>query len=165
MGGCPFAGTNGALRASGSHDASSLRTTSLMPLSLLIALALLGIFLILRGQAREAAARTEDPDAATLAELTRAGSDLAQVHEVEFFLYLPDSAAADAVKRQLEAEGFRVQVSADDSGGDWLCLATRQMTPALDELRRFRARLAALAESHAGAYDGWGTTVVSPEAR
>lgn len=136
-----------------------------MPLSLLIALGLLGIFLFFRGRAREAAARIEDPDAATLAELTRAGSDLAQDHEVEFFLYLPDSAAADTVKRQLEGEGFRVQVSADDSSGDWLCLATRRMNPALDELRRLRTRLVALAESHNGAYDGWGTSVVGPEAR
>jgi regulator of RNase E activity RraB len=134
-----------------------------MPLSVLIALGLLGLFLFLRGRAREAAARTGDPDEATLAELARAGSDVAQPHEVEFYLYVPDSVAADALKRQLEGEGFRAQVSPDDSGADWLCLATRRMSPSLAELRRLRSRLAALAEAHGGAYDGWGTTVVGPD--
>lgn len=136
-----------------------------MPLSLLIALGLLGIYLMLRGRSRETAARSTDPDQTTLDELTHAGSDLARAHEVEFFLYLPDHPGAMAVKEQLEREGFRVDLKADDSDGDWLCLATRDMTPTLDELRRLRVHLVAVAESRDGAYDGWGTTVVSPEER
>ena len=131
-----------------------------MPLSVLIALGLLGLFLMLRGRSGEAAARDTDPDQATLDELARAGSDLTRPHEVEFFLHLPDAAAAEAVKQQLAGEGFRVEIRAD-TPGDWLCLATREMTPTLDELRRLRSHLALVAEARDGAYDGWGTTVVS----
>lgn len=135
-----------------------------MPLSLLAALGLLGLYLFLRGHARGAAGRSStDPDAATLAELARAGSDLERTHEMEFFLYLPDRTTADAVAAQLEAEGFAVGVKASEEGGDWLCLATRTMVPTLDELQRLRRHLGAVAESREGAYDGWGATVVGPE--
>jgi hypothetical protein len=136
----------------------------LMPLSLLAVLGLIGLYMLLRGQSR---ARTEgsrlDPDATTLAELARAGSDLRRSHEMEFFLYLPDRGSADAVAAQLEAEGFAVGVNAAEEAGDWLCLATRTMIPTLDELHRLRRHLAAVAESREGAYDGWGATVVEPE--
>ena len=132
-----------------------------MSLSFLIALGLLGIYLMLRGQARAAGARSmADPDAATLAELARAGSDLGRFHEMEFFLYLPDRQAADAVAEQLTDEGFVVEVQPAELSGEWLCLATRQMSPTLDELHRLRRHLAAVAESRDGAYDGWGATVV-----
>jgi diamine N-acetyltransferase len=125
-----------------------------MPLSILILLGVLGIYLMTRGQ------RRADPDAATLAELRRAGSDLERSHEIEFFLYLPDRAAADLVAEQLTAEGFRVEVRSGGGGDDWLCLASREMTPKVDELRRLRRHLTAVAESRDGAYDGWGATVV-----
>jgi len=132
-----------------------------MSLSLLIALGFLGLYLVLRGQAR--AARSADRDAATLAELSQAGSDLRRTHQMEFFLYLPDRAAADAVARQLGTEGFQVELRPGESDGDWLCLARRDMTPELDELRRLRDHLSAVAESRQGVYDGWGATVVPGE--
>ena len=135
-----------------------------MPLSLLAILGLIGIYMLLRGQSRARTAGSHpDPDASTLAELARAGSDLGRSHEMEFFLYLPDRGSADAVAAQLEAEGFAVGVSAAEDAGDWLCLATRMMVPTLDELQRLRRHLAAVAESREGAYDGWGATVVGPK--
>ncbi len=134
-----------------------------MPLSLLIAIGLLGIYLMLRARSQEAAARLADPDQVTLNELRRAGSSLDRVHEVEFFLYLPDREQAAAVRDQLEGEGFQVELRADGAGADWLCVATRALTPTLSELRRLRSHFTEVAESRNGAYDGWGTTVVSPE--
>jgi len=134
-----------------------------MPLSLLAALGLIGIYLMLRGQSRATTAGSgADPDATTLTELARAGSDLQRSHEMEFFLYVPDRRSADAVAAQLEVEGFAVEVKAAEEGGDWLCLATRTMVPTLDELQRLRRHLAAVAASREGAYDGWGATVVGP---
>jgi regulator of RNase E activity RraB len=134
-----------------------------MPLSLLAALGLIGIYLMLRGRSRTMISDgAADRDATTLTELAKAGSDLRRSHEMEFFLYVPDRGAADAVAAQLEAEGFAVEVKAAEEGDDWLCLATRTMVPTLDELRRLRRHLAAVAESREGAYDGWGATVVGP---
>lgn len=132
-----------------------------MPLSVLILLGLLGVYLMLRGGAREAAvtAASADGDAETLDELARAGSDLTRPHRIEFFLFLPSREAADQVAAELRSEGFGVEVGQGEQSADWLCLATREMLPELAALRSWRERLTAMAESRQGVYDGWGTEV------
>lgn len=128
-----------------------------MPIALLFLLGALGLFLMLNG--RRQATTSSDPDEATLAELTRAGSDLDRSHEVEFFLYFPNRGAADDAAEQLRAEDFVVEVSPSEGSEDWLCLATRSMRPTIGELQRLRRHLEAVAQSRDGAYDGWGTTI------
>ena len=132
-----------------------------MPLSLLIVLGLLGIYLILRSNQR--GRLPADPDADTLEELTRVGSDLDQPHEIEFFLYVETQ--AEAIAAALRSEEFRAEVQPTETEGCWLCLATRTMRPELEVLHRLRARFTALAEASGGAYDGWGATVVERESR
>jgi hypothetical protein len=132
-----------------------------MSLSVLIVLGLFGVYLMLRGGQRQEAAReaAPDADAATIEQLARAGSDLTRPHTIEFFLYLPDRAAAEAVATALEPEGYRTELSQEEQATDWLCLATRVMIPDMATLRACRERLTPLAESHQGVYDGWGTEV------
>ncbi len=132
-----------------------------MSLGVLLALGLFGLYLMIAGQRR--GQRLQDVDANTLMELAAAGSDLGQVHEVEFFFYLPTEPAAQAVAEKLRQEGFSIRLEAVDPGHDWLCLGSLAMTPVLTELRQFRTRFTALAEAHGGAYDGWGATVVQPD--
>lgn len=132
-----------------------------MSLGFLLALGALGLYLMIRGTRRESP--SQDVDATTLSGLADAGSDLSQPHEMEFFFYLPTEQAAQSVADTLRREGFAIRLEAVDPGHDWLCLGSRKMTPALGELRRLRTRFAALAESHGGAYDGWGATVVQPD--
>lgn len=132
-----------------------------MSLSALIALGLVGIYLMYRGHRGEAALR--DVDATTLRELTDAGSDLSQPHEVEFYLYFAHQQTARSVGESLSGEGFAVTVERSEQGSDWLCLATLAMVPTLPELHALRRRFTALAEGHGGAYDGWGATVVERE--
>jgi hypothetical protein len=133
-----------------------------MSLAFLLVLGLVGLGLMLNGR-RRAARDAAEPDAAILAALTRAGSDLRQPHELEFFLYFPTETAAASVASSLQADGFVTRVSRDETGGEWLCLATRQMRPSLSELGLLRTRLSALASAAGGAYDGWGATVVAPQ--
>ena len=111
---------------------------------------------------RRAARDAAEPDAATVAALARAGSDLRQPHDLEFFLYLPTAAAAEDVATTLRADGFMTRVSLDEKASEWLCLATRQLCPNVTELGRLRIRLSALASAAGGEYDGWGATVVEP---
>lgn len=132
-----------------------------MSLSVLLALGALGLYLMIAGSRRESRAR--DVDANTLMELADAGSDLHRAHEVEFFFYLPTEQAAQAVAETLKQDGYGIRLEAVDPGHDWLCLGSREMTPELAELRRLRTRFTSLAESHGGAYDGWGATVVQSE--
>lgn len=132
-----------------------------MSLAFLLVMGLVGLGLMLNGS-RRAAREAAEPDAATLAALARAGSDLRQPHDLEFYLYLPTAAAAENVATTLRADGFVTRVSPDEKGSEWLCLATRQLCPDVIELGRLRIRLTALASAAGGAYDGWGTTVVEP---
>jgi regulator of RNase E activity RraB len=130
-----------------------------MSLGFLLVLGLVGLGLVLDGR-RRAARDAAHPDQATLAALARAGSDLAQLHEVEFFLYLPTEAAAARVAATLGSEDFETAVSRAAEGPEWLCLATRRMRPDQEAFERLRTRLSTLAGSEGGEYDGWGATVV-----
>lgn len=133
-----------------------------MPLSLLLVLGAIGLFLYLRGRSAEvAASRIADPDAAPLEELARAGSDLTRPHDLEFFLYLPSEAAAERVAEELRRRGLAVTRSPELESQDWLCLATMRQVPTLESLREFRRTFTALAEAEEGVYDGWGATVHS----
>ena len=131
-----------------------------MPLALLLVLGLLGLALLLHGRTRSPLLEPGDPDQTTLAELAGAGSDLARIHQIEFFLLLPTRGAAEEVAAELVPEGFRIDISAAEAAGEWLCRATRPMRPDLAELRRLRQRFGELARVRLGAYDGWGTEVV-----
>ena len=133
-----------------------------MSLAFLLLLGLVGLGLMLNGR-RRAARDAAEPDAAILAALTRAGSDVRQPHEIEFFLFFPTEAAAEGVAARLRADGFVTRVSLDADGPEWLCLATRLLRPDLGELGLLRTRLSALASEAGGAYDGWGATVVEPQ--
>jgi len=132
-----------------------------MPVSFLVLLAVVGLYLYLRGRAGERA--RSDADAVTLAELAAAGSDLYRDHEMEFFVYIPERGGAEEVARTLEQRGFTVEVGRQEVDGDWLCIARRSMRPELGELQRLRREFSDLAESRDGAYDGWGTTVVEED--
>ena len=133
-----------------------------MPLALLLVLGLIGLALLLNGSTRLRLLHPGDPDQATLAELSEAGSDLHRIHNIEFFLYLPTQGAAEEVAAVLERDGFRIELAAGEPSGQWLCRASRPMRPELLELRRMRERLGELARVRSGAYDGWGTEVVEP---
>jgi len=133
-----------------------------MPISALIVIGLLGIFLMLRGRRVEppvAARPVADGDAATLDELAHAGSDLSRPHVIEFFLYFPGQPVAESVAEGLRSEGLTVEVSQAEEEADWLCLVRQRMVPDMAGLRSWRDRLTALAEAHQGVYDGWGTEV------
>lgn len=134
-----------------------------MPLSALILLGLFGLYLFVRGTRRTRV--PADPDAETIDELIGAGSDLAEPHEIEFFLYFETREGAERIAAQVRAEGFAAEVRPTEAEGSWLCLATRLMRPELAGLRRLRDHFTVLAEGSGGAYDGWGTTVVEKEAR
>jgi regulator of RNase E activity RraB len=104
--------------------------------------------------------KTPDLDGSVLAQLRKSGSDLSKPHTVEFFLYFPTQEVADKAGSSIREAGFNVEVSKAAQGDTWLCFATKNMVPDLGELQKIRQKFVALAESHNGEYDGWGTTVV-----
>lgn len=133
-----------------------------MPLTVLIAIGIIGIFLMLRSQPTQPPApnsSAQDGDAATLDELAHAGSDLTREHNIEFYLYVPQESDAQDIAAQLRAEGLAVEITRASDDSSWLCLVQRRMIPDMAGLRSCRERFTALAEHHDGEYDGWGTEV------
>jgi hypothetical protein len=111
--------------------------------------------------ARERARLAMDPDAATLRQLQKAGSDLAKPHTIEFFLYLATEPAALEAAASLRLEGYTAEVRAP-AGDDerWLCFATLTVVPAHATLLGAREQLERLASELGGEYDGWAAQVV-----
>ncbi|MDJ0908039.1 MAG: ribonuclease E inhibitor RraB [Woeseiaceae bacterium] len=101
-----------------------------------------------------------DPDAAVIEQLRQEGSDLSKPHPIEFFLYFQSEAAAVSACTTLEGDGFTVSPQSSAATDDYLCTATKEVVPVLEEMHRLRAELESLASGLGGEYDGWGTPIV-----
>jgi hypothetical protein len=95
-----------------------------------------------------------------VAQLRKRGQDPFQPHEVDFFFALPDEAACTNVNRQLESEGFRVDVKAvaDNAEFPYSLHATKNMRVHAPDIKELSRRFAELALANKGRYDGWGST-------
>jgi hypothetical protein len=98
-------------------------------------------------------------DEKLIAQLRKRGQDPFQPHDVDFFFALPDETACANVNRQLEAEGFRVDVKAvpDNPEFPFSLHATRNMRVHAPEMKEFSRRFNELAIANKGRYDGWGS--------
>lgn len=103
---------------------------------------------------------TDAPDAAALAELREAGSDLSRPHAVVFLLFLPSEAAAARVARTLRDSGFAVEVKESVGGEQWQARGTLMMVPEETALLQLRDELDTLARTEGGEYGGWRAPVV-----
>ena len=98
----------------------------------------------------------QDPavaDVRVLQHLADLGCDPRQARGARHFIYLPTSDGAIAVASTLEREGWDTWVQASDDV--WLVVAgcLRVLNEPL--VRETRKRLASLATTHGGTYDGW----------
>ena len=109
---------------------------------------------ISRANADEIAEDTE-----VLKQLRTAGSDLAKPHRVEFYLYAPSEAAAEAAAAAIRPMGYTVSVSAGEEEANWLCVASRTMLPTIEEITVARSLFKGLALKYQGAYGGWNTAI------
>jgi regulator of RNase E activity RraB len=105
-------------------------------------------------------AKKADPDQMVLEQLRKAGSDLSKPHKIEFFLYFPTQSFASKASVKIKEMGFDVEMKPATKGPDWLCFATKTMTPELNALQKIRRDFNALASADGGEYDGWGTAIV-----
>lgn len=104
-----------------------------------------------------AAEIAEDREA--LNQLRTAGSDLAKPHRVEFYLYVPSEAAAEAAAAAIRPRGYTVSVSAGAEEANWLCVASKTMRPTIEEITVARSLFKGLALTYLGAYGGWNTAI------
>jgi hypothetical protein len=102
----------------------------------------------------------QDWDSKLITELRKRGQDPFQPHDVDFFFALPNEAACADVNRALEAEGFRVDIKAvpDNKEFPFSLHATKNMRVHGPDMKELSRRFKLLATTHAGRYDGWGST-------
>ncbi len=98
-------------------------------------------------------------DEKLIAELRKRGQDPFQPHDVNFFFALTNEAACAAIHSELEKEGFQVDVKAvpDNPEFPFSLSATRNMRIHTPDMKVLSRRFNALARTHKGRYDGWGS--------
>jgi hypothetical protein len=100
-----------------------------------------------------------DWDTKLIAELRKRGQDPFQPHDVNFFFALPTADASAAVNRQLESEGFQIDVKAvpENKEFPFSLSATKKMRVHAPEMKALSKQFNDLAKTHQGRYDGWGS--------
>jgi Regulator of ribonuclease activity B len=108
------------------------------------------------------ASQDDDWDAKQIALLRSRGSDPFQSHDVDFFFGLPDSTGCEAVRKELELEGFVVDAKPVPDAVDQVFSlhARKSMRLSVPDMQDLGRRFRALAGAHGGRYDGWTAGVV-----
>lgn len=99
--------------------------------------------------------RRADMDEREIERLRSQGYYPFKEYPVDFFLALPDLAACQAVRQELEPQGYTVDVKEVDAELRFSLHATRTMHLIVPEMQALSRRLTQLAELHHGHYDGW----------
>ena len=95
-----------------------------------------------------------DWDARFISQLRKAGVGAFDPQSVDFFFALPSAAACDAVRAELEPEGYVVDSREEPEGGFSLH-ANREMKLIVPDMQALTVKFTALAEKHGGKYDAW----------
>jgi hypothetical protein len=105
----------------------------------------------------KAANSSESWDEKVIAGLRSRGYAPFNAYPVDFFLALPDDAAAQNVKARLESEGFGVDTKPleNDPELNVSLHATKTMRLIVPDMQDLGRRMTALATEFRGRYDGW----------
>lgn len=95
------------------------------------------------------------PDAQSLEQLAKSGSDLKKLHQFEFTLRFPTQKAAEKAELQLIGFAFAINIEPGKSGSEWVVLASKKMFPVESDLSGLRDKLNEIAAAGRGAYEGW----------
>ncbi|HTV50678.1 MAG TPA: ribonuclease E inhibitor RraB [Steroidobacteraceae bacterium] len=103
-----------------------------------------------------------DWDAKQIEQLRAQGSDPFQPHMVDFFFALPSESACEAIRRQLEFDGFSVDSRAvpDSTEQPFSLHASKSLRISVPDMRDLSRRFGQLASAQGGRYDGWAAGVV-----
>ncbi len=109
-----------------------------------------------------AASLRADWDAQQISHLRSLGSDPFQPHEVDFFFGMPTQAACQVLAKQLELEGYSVDVKPVPEAVDqpFSLHAFRSMRLSVPDMQALTRRFEELAGVNGGRYDGWSAGVV-----
>jgi hypothetical protein len=101
--------------------------------------------------------KQESWDAKIIEQLRSKGYAPFNEYKVDFFLALPDEAACQAVRSQLEADGFAVDAKpmAEKTDLPFSLHASKSMRLIVPDMQDLSQRFTTLAGEFGGRYDGW----------
>jgi hypothetical protein len=117
------------------------------------------LFKLIQSVRKGRAVHGQDFDTKLISQLRAKGMDPFKDHDVDFFFALPDEAAAAAVNKHLESQGFRVDVKAVADGGEFpfSVHGSKTMRVHAEGMRELSHQFRELAAANRGRYDGWST--------
>jgi hypothetical protein len=100
-------------------------------------------------------------DLAVLGELDKAGADLSESRHVIFFSYAPSDEVGQAMRREVESNGFAAEVREPlpDFPGQWAVVCETHAVASPDFVRGAVDFFEDLAQRHGAVYDGWEASV------
>lgn len=107
------------------------------------------------------AAQERSPDAQAIEALSRAGSDLSRLHDIEFSLRFPSQKSAEKAELQLIGFAFTTKIAPGATADQWLLRGTKKMYPLESDLSGLRDKLNAIAAEGKGTYEGWKAKAVA----
>jgi len=100
-----------------------------------------------------------EADREVLTALKNAGADLTKPTHALFYLFFADRETAEKAEVTARTPELRATVRPAASGGGWLLLLEGTLVPSESTIHAHSTRLAALADSLGGEYDGWEAAV------
>lgn len=119
-----------------------------------------------RGQGMKVLAETKgeigslEGDRRVLAEMARAGANLAKAAEVNYYLYFRERSTADSAAAEAGSGPLTATVRRAADGSAWLLLVSGTMVPSEAAIREHTVRLVEIAQRYGGEYDGWEAAIV-----
>lgn len=104
-----------------------------------------------------------DENGQVLFKLQSRGDDLSTPREINFHFVFPTRNQALGFIELIADKNVRLELSWYAEEEKWQCTAVKVMVPQHDEISRFEARFADLAEPLQGVPDGWDCIVIKAE--
>lgn len=99
------------------------------------------------------------PDGKLIDQLSRSGSDLTKLHQIDFALRFPTQQAAERAELQLIGFAFTTRMEPGKTAEERVIRATKVMYPLESDLQGLREKLDAIAAQMRGTYEGWKAKV------
>lgn len=115
------------------------------------------LYVRIRRGLRQGMARRDSWDEMMVGRLRAEGYHPFNEYRVDFFLGLPDQAACDAARAELELEGFQIDVKPIEEESDlpFSLHAAKSMQLLVPDIQAVSQRMGTLAEKYHGRYDHW----------
>jgi regulator of RNase E activity RraB len=91
------------------------------------------------------------------------GSDPSKPMDIDFMVACPSIESAELIAPETEAKGYKSSIFIDEDSGAITCYCMKSMLLDYDLLISAQAELDAVARSHEGYIDGWGTFGNAPD--